>query len=89
MHEKHAVPPKHAGNANLARLIARGLIGADGERHKLAARRVGGRWLVTEADTDAFFAELSRKAEAARAAAICSQRRLAESAAREKQKAGA
>jgi len=76
--------------ATWVRWIMRGVIGADGERHKLKATRVGSRWMVNELDVDAFFAELGVKAEVARVAAdIGSKRSAAERAAREMELAGA
>lgn len=45
--------------ATWTRWILKGVLGADGRRHKLAATRFGARWMVTESAVQSFFAALS------------------------------
>jgi hypothetical protein len=56
--------------SSLTRWILSGVLGRDGVRHKLAASRCGGRWVIFEDDFERFMDALSRLPADAREAEI-------------------
>lgn len=80
--------------STVARWIVSGAPARNGERVRLAAVRVGGRWLVRPADLQTFFAALGDTTPAATIAkpkrrTETQRRRASEAAARELEKRGA
>jgi hypothetical protein len=64
---------KRMNPSTLTRWILQGCPARTGQRVKLAATRVGGRWCVRPADLDAFFAALAGNVEATPAATPSTQ----------------
>jgi len=59
----------------VTRWILRGCPSLGGERVKLAASRVGSRWLIAPSDLEAFFAALASTRAGADASKPCADRR--------------
>jgi hypothetical protein len=68
---------KRVSPSTITRWILQGCPSRTGQRVKLAATRVGGRWCVRPVDLDAFFTALAGNTEAAPAINTTSQDRKA------------
>jgi hypothetical protein len=75
--------------ATWTRWILKGVIGCDGQRHRLKATRCGSRWLVRQSDVDEFFANLSGKVDLPAIRTPAQRDRDVELAIRELEKLGA